>query len=101
VSGLDAERDWAKVLSTGELQALTFACLLAASPRYAFLDGPAKIMEAPLADRLYQTLARSSITHMSVSCPTALLSYHDRRLEIQEDGSWRVEPARPVEAPVQ
>jgi putative ATP-binding cassette transporter len=98
--GLDAERDWAKALSAGELQALTFARLLVASPRFAFPDGPAKIMEAHLAERLYQALAHSPITYFSGGCPTALLSYPDRRLELQEDGSRRVEPAMPVDAPV-
>jgi hypothetical protein len=50
-----------------------------------------------LGERLYQALARSSITYVSVGCPPALLPYHDRRLELQEDGSWRVEPAGPGE----
>src|SRR5262249_38367835 len=39
--GLDAERDWAAVLSPGQLQALTFARLLLAGPRFAFLEDPA------------------------------------------------------------
>lgn len=45
--GLDAEREWATVLSAGELQALTLARLLLASPRFAFLDDPARTLEAP------------------------------------------------------
>jgi putative ATP-binding cassette transporter len=93
--GLDAERDWAKVLSAGELQALTFARLLLASPRFAFLDDPAKMIEAPLAERLYQALARSSITYLSAGCPPTLLPYHDMQLELHQDGSWKVEPAGP------
>jgi ABC-type uncharacterized transport system fused permease/ATPase subunit len=36
--GLGADRDWAAILSLGELQALTFARLLPASPPFAFLD---------------------------------------------------------------
>jgi putative ATP-binding cassette transporter len=91
--GLDAERDWAKVLSPGELQALTFARLLLAGPRFAFLENPVGTLEAPLGERLYQALARSPITYLSVGCPPALLAYHDRRLDLQEDGTWRVEPA--------
>jgi putative ATP-binding cassette transporter len=91
--GLDGAQDWAKVLSADELQALTFARLLLAAPRFAFLDDPAKPIEAPLAKRLYEALARSSITYVTVGCPPELLSYHDERLDLQEDGSWRVEPA--------
>jgi putative ATP-binding cassette transporter len=97
--GLDAERDWAAVLSPGELQALTFARLLLASPRFAFLEDPAETLEGPLRERLYQALARSPITYVSVGCPDALLPYHDLRLELEEDGTWRVEPAKPADAP--
>jgi putative ATP-binding cassette transporter len=90
--GPDAEQDWSRVLSAGELQSLTFARLLLATPRFAFLDDPARIIEAPLAKRLYQALARSSITYVSAGCPSALLSYHDLELELHHDGSWQVEP---------
>lgn len=93
--GLDAEHDWARVLSVGELQALTFARLLLANPRFAFLDDPAKSIEAPLAEHLYQALARSPITYLSAGCPPALLSYHNLRLDLQQDGSWQVEPTAP------
>jgi ABC-type uncharacterized transport system fused permease/ATPase subunit len=91
--GLDAERDWAAVLSPGELQALTFARLLVMSPRFAFLENPAGTLKDSLGQRLYQALARSSITYVSVGCPPALVSFHDRQLEILADGSWRVERA--------
>jgi putative ATP-binding cassette transporter len=91
--GLDAERDWATVLSPGELQALTFARLLLASPRFAFLDDPAGTLDELLGKRLYEALARSSITYVSAGCPPALLAYHKQRLHLQEDGSWRLEPA--------
>ena len=95
--GLAAEHDWAQVLSPSELQALTFARLLLARPRFAVLDQPARVMEAPVAERAYQALQRSPITYVTVGCPPALLSYHDRWLKLQEDGSWRVEPARPAD----
>src|SRR4029079_4039850 len=36
--GLDAEADWAHVLSIGEQQRLAFARVLIAKPRYAMLD---------------------------------------------------------------
>jgi putative ATP-binding cassette transporter len=90
--GLDAERDWTGVLSASELQALTFARLLLAHPRFAFLDEPTGIMEESLAQRVYQALAHSSITYLSAGCPPTLMAYHNWRLELQEDGSWRMEP---------
>jgi ABC-type uncharacterized transport system fused permease/ATPase subunit len=42
----------------------------------------------------YQALSRSPITYVSVGCPDALLPYHDRRLQLQEDGGWRVEAVK-------
>lgn len=91
--GLDAERDWAQVLSPGDLQALTFVRLLLASPRFAFLDDPTKVIEPPLAERLYQALAHSSIAYVTTSCPASLLSRHDMQLELHEDGTWQLGPA--------
>jgi putative ATP-binding cassette transporter len=90
--GLAAERDWAAVLSPGELKALTFSRLLLASPRFAFLEAPVEALDEPLVDHLYEALARSSITYVSVGCPGALLAYHDLRLDLHDDGSWQFEP---------
>jgi ABC-type uncharacterized transport system fused permease/ATPase subunit len=78
----------------GELQALTFARLVLASPRFAFLDDPARSIEAPLAERLYQALRQSSITYLSAGYPPALLPHHDLQLELRQDGSWQVEPVK-------
>jgi putative ATP-binding cassette transporter len=97
--GLEADQDWAKVLSDGELQALTFARLLLAKPRFAFLDNPTSSIETPLAQRLYQALAHSSITYVSAGCPSDFLAYHDLRLDIHEDGSWQLESAGPEANP--
>jgi putative ATP-binding cassette transporter len=90
--GLDAKRDWAKVLFPGELQALTFARLLLASPRFAFLEAPTAPLEASVGECLYQALARSPITYISIGCPGAVLPFHHQQLELQEGGGWRVEP---------
>jgi len=91
--GLDAERDWASTLSADELHALTFARLLLASPRFAFLDNPAKNVDAAQADRLYAALGRSGITYLTADCSDALLHYHNLQLQLGGDGSWHVAPA--------
>jgi putative ATP-binding cassette transporter len=96
--GLGAERDWAAVLTPGQLQALAFARLLLAAPRFAFLEGPAEGLEAPQGERLYQALTRSPITFVSVGCPPALLRYHNQRLDLHEDGGWKLEAAGAAEA---
>jgi len=71
--GLGAERDWAAVLSPGQLQALAVSRLLLAAPRFAFLEVPAERVETPLGERLYQALRRSPITYVGVGCPLPCL----------------------------
>jgi putative ATP-binding cassette transporter len=91
--GLEAERDWPNVLSDGERQALAFARLLLANPRFACVDCPAGVLDAPQVERIYAALAGTAITYISVGDYPALAKYHDLRLELAEDGTWRVEPA--------
>jgi vitamin B12/bleomycin/antimicrobial peptide transport system ATP-binding/permease protein len=91
--GLDAERDWPNVLSDGERQALAFARLLLANPRFACVDCPAGVLDAPQVERIYAALAGTSITYISVGDDPALAKYHDLWLILAEDGTWRVEPA--------
>jgi putative ATP-binding cassette transporter len=91
--GLDTEQDWPNVLSQGEQQALAFARLLLARPRFAFLDDAAGPLDPPRLERLYAALARTSITYVSAGHHPALLKYHELRLELFGDGSWRVGPA--------
>jgi putative ATP-binding cassette transporter len=88
---LNAECDWATILSAGDLQALTIARLLLVNPRFAFLDNPAANLGTDFGDRLYRALANSPITYISAGCPDELLSFHAQRLNIQDDGSWRSE----------
>jgi putative ATP-binding cassette transporter len=91
--GLDAEHAWPDVLSQGEQQALGFARLLLACPRFAFLDNPVGL-EVSRLEQFYRALARNSITYITVGAPPQVLEYHQLRLELQGDGKWRVEPTR-------
>jgi putative ATP-binding cassette transporter len=90
--GLDAEHEWSNVLSEGEQHALAFARLLLANPRFAFLDNPAGSLDGEHVQRLYQALARSPITYVSVGDHPALASFHDMRLDLHGDGSWELVP---------
>jgi putative ATP-binding cassette transporter len=91
LGGIEIQADWSHCLSAEELQALTFARLLLANPRFAFLDECTCAIEKGLAERLYGALARSSITYVSACCPKSLLAFHDCRLEFGDDGHWSVE----------
>ena len=90
--GLDAESEWSSVLSAGEQQALAFARVLLADPTFAFIDNPVGSLDSDHVQRLYAALARSSITYISVGDHPLLAGYHDMRLDLHGDGSWKLVP---------
>jgi putative ATP-binding cassette transporter len=96
--GLDAEADWANVLSVGEQQRLAFARVLITQPRYAMLDEATSALDAKNEDRLYQLLAGTPTTFVSVSHHDALLEYHQNVLELLGDGRWDLFPVRQYSA---
>ena len=89
--GLDGEREWGQVLSWGEKRALAVCRVLLARPRFAFLDDTAEALDTPRLERLYEALARSSITYVSVGVHPALNAFHDLRLVLRGNGKWQVE----------
>jgi putative ATP-binding cassette transporter len=91
--GFEVERNWADVLSPSELELTAFARLLAASPKFAFLDDPADSLDAAGVKRVYEALARTPITYVSVAGHYDLQQYHDIVLELHGDGTWRVRSA--------
>jgi putative ATP-binding cassette transporter len=91
VGGLDAECDWASVLSTGEQQLLAGARLLLARPRFAFLDEPASALDEGKTHQLYGALARTSISYVTAASWPGLRAYHDRVIELKADGDWTAE----------
>jgi putative ATP-binding cassette transporter len=94
LGGLDADHDWAKVLSVGEQQRLAFARVLLAEPRYAMLDEATSALDAANEVNLYRQLAASRSTPVSVSHRPGVLPFHTRVLELPGDGSWRLLPAQ-------
>ncbi|MDP2785325.1 MAG: ABC transporter ATP-binding protein/permease [Sulfurimicrobium sp.] len=88
--GLDAEMDWAKVLSVGEQQRVAFARVLLAAPRYAILDEATSALDSANEDNLYRQLAASGTTLVSVGHHPSILKYHPQVLELAGDGSWRL-----------
>lgn len=87
--GLDAELDWAKVLSVGEQQRVAFARVLLAAPRYAILDEATSALDIANEDNLYRKLAASGTTLVSVGHRLSILKYHSQVLEITGNGGWR------------
>jgi len=91
--GLDAERDWEKVLSIGEQQRLAFARALLVRPRYVMLDEATSALDVANEESLYRQLAASGTTLVSVSHRAAVLKYHRHVLELTGEGGWQLHPA--------
>jgi len=88
--GLDAELDWVKVLSVGELQRLAFARVLLAAPRYAILDEATSAMDIGNEDSLYQQLSASTTTLISTGHRPSIKKHHSQVLELVGDGTWHL-----------
>jgi putative ATP-binding cassette transporter len=93
VGGFDAELDWGHLLSLGEQQRLAFARLLLSRPAYAILDEATSALDAANEALLYRELQRGGTTYISVGHRASLPAYHDRILELQGGGSWRLKAA--------
>jgi putative ATP-binding cassette transporter len=94
VGGLDTEHDWRTMLSLGEQQLVAFARLLLAHPDYAFLDESVSALNERQRGELYQLLARTGITYISVGdSQPSLLQTHDMLLDLHADGTWNTGPA--------
>jgi putative ATP-binding cassette transporter len=92
--GLQAEMDWAHVLSVGEQQRLAFARALLAKPRYLLLDESTSALDRGNEALLYGQLAALAITPISVSHHEALLGFHSQVLDLAgEGGGWRLTAA--------
>jgi putative ATP-binding cassette transporter len=92
--GLHAVRDWSRVLSLGEQQRIAFARVLLCAPRFVFLDEATSAVDIETESRLYQTLAATGASYISVGHRDSLLAYHDRVLRLLPGGGWLSMPAK-------
>jgi vitamin B12/bleomycin/antimicrobial peptide transport system ATP-binding/permease protein len=88
VGGFEVEQRWADVLSLGEQQRLAFARLLLNKPRYLVLDESTSALDIENERKLYEMLRELEISFISVGHRSTLLGYHNKLLELAQDGSW-------------
>ena len=89
-SDLDRVMDWINVLSIGEQQRVAFARLFLRNSKFAFLDEATSALDEDNQQRLYQLLKESRIGFISVGHRTTLIEYHDRVLQLDRSGSWKI-----------
>jgi putative ATP-binding cassette transporter len=92
--GFDNEIDFDKILSTGERQRVAMARVLLAQPVYAFMDEATSALDPENEAALFQKLAETSVTMISVSHHPALVHYHSKVLELRPDGGWQIHLAK-------
>ncbi len=89
VRDLDTEQGWGELLSLGEQQLVSFARILLAMPRFAFLDRPATVLGVDGVNRLLRALHEHAITYLTICETYELRRHHDAVLEVTTDGTWR------------
>ena len=88
--------DWNNVLSIGEQQRVAFARLFLRKPKFAFLDEATSALDEQNQTELYERLKESGIGYISVGHRTALVAFHERVLQLDRTGGWKVLPAEEV-----
>lgn len=91
--GLNAELDWAKVLSVGEQQRVAFARVLLAAPRYAILDEATSALDILNEEKLYRQLTGIGTTLVSVGHRPSILQHHSQVLQLNSDETWQLHAA--------
>lgn len=91
--GLDCGLDFEKILSVGERQRLAFARVLLKNPRYVLLDEATSALDRENEAALYELLASTSTTIVSVTHNLSLVKYHSQILELKPEGEWSLYPA--------
>ncbi|MGR9269515.1 ABC transporter ATP-binding protein/permease [Rhizobium leguminosarum] len=86
--GLEAEKDWEKLLSLQEQQLLALVNILLAAPQFVFLDRIDTTLGLEQFPRILQILSENSITCINNAETDVLRDCHDAVLECGEDGSW-------------
>lgn len=92
LGGLNAEYDWANVLSLGEQQRVAFARLFLARPALSLLDESTTALDLEAENEMYKLLQSSGKSFVSIGHRQSLMQYHDYHLELTGGGLWRYLP---------
>lgn len=90
--GLSAVKDWSQILSGGEQQRVAFARWLIARPGFVFLDEATSALDPATEMHLYELLARSGASYVSVGHRSAIIAHHTHILTLAPGGGWKLAP---------
>jgi len=86
--GFEAVRDWGRILSLGEQQRIAFARVLVSRPKFVFLDEATSAMDVATERLMYDMLAESGATYISVGHRQSVMRLHDHALRLSPGGHW-------------
>ncbi|MFM7361176.1 MAG: ABC transporter ATP-binding protein/permease [Cyanobium sp.] len=89
---LDAEDDWARVLSGGEQQRLAIGRLLLYRPRLVLLDEATSATDLASESQLYRLLLEENFSLISVGHRPSLRAFHQHELRLDGRGGWQLLP---------
>jgi putative ATP-binding cassette transporter len=92
--GIDSEQNWKLLLSKSEIHRLVLARVVLAKRECVIADEITYAVELGDYDLLYAVLGTLGSTVISVGQPSQLAQYHDQVLELLDDGTWRIYPAK-------
>jgi putative ATP-binding cassette transporter len=90
VGGLDAVREWDKLLSVGEQQRLAFGRVLVHAPKIVILDEATSALDSANEAALYGRLRASGTTLISIAHRPAVLRHHTHVLHLMGEGQWEL-----------
>ena len=90
VGGLDAVHSWEKLLSVGEQQRIAFGRVLVRKPRIVILDEATSALDSHNESALYERLAQSGTTFVSIAHRPSVLRHHTHVLRLLGDGAWEM-----------
>ena len=98
---LDLERDWARRLSPGEQQRLSFGRILLRKPALIFLDESTSAMDEGMEHAMYEHVREvlPQCTIVSVGHRSSLERLHADELALLGDGRWETKSLDPGAAP--
>ncbi|MEM9807483.1 MAG: ATP-binding cassette domain-containing protein, partial [Cyanobacteria bacterium P01_D01_bin.56] len=94
LTDLNQQQDWSQRLSSGEQQRLAFARLLLSQPTYALIEEATSALSVSQEQHLYQQLANTPTTYISIGHRPSLLPYHHQVLTLNPDKSWHLQSAK-------
>jgi len=96
---LGVKQDWARLMSLGEQQRVSFARVLLNAPSVVVLDEASSGLDVATERKLYDLLTKRGISFISVGHRPTLKSFHTWVLELQgpPTGGWQLVPAASYE----